>query len=117
MHFIRPSRTPPPPPPPPLALLLGFLFSRTDAYLWRLPSPLDTMLVDTTHGPGDAVGIPNLVNPMVDDDGGGGTTEGGGRYQYVGGLPDLQSSEVTTLSVREPLLATGLADGRIFLWR
>lgn len=43
--------------------------------------------------------------------------EVGERYQYLGSMPDLHSSEVTAISVREPLLATGLANGRIFLWR
>lgn len=32
-------------------------------------------------------------------------------------MPDLQSSEITAHSVREPLLTTGLATGKIFLWR
>lgn len=104
-----------PPAPPSLALAL-FCFSRTDAYVWRLPSPLETKWLETEQGPVDAVEIPNLTNPVADD-GEGGRTTGDGRYKYLGGLPDLQSSAVTTLSVREPLLATGLADGRVFLWR
>ena len=92
-----------------------FTLQRTDAYLWRLPTPQPTNKAEN-RGTVDAVEVPKLSNSMADEDDGDGGM-GAGRYKYVGGLPDLQSSEVTTLSVREPLLATGLANGRIFLWR
>jgi len=65
---------------------------RTEAFFWRLPLREENQ-----------AGLP-------------GPTEGG-RYQYLGSMPDLHSTEVTAISVKEPLLATGLANGRIFLWR
>lgn len=61
------------------------------------------------------VEVPTLPNTSL----GGDANDGfeGRRYQYLGSMPDLHSSEVTAIGVREPLLATGLANGRIFLWR
>lgn len=97
-----------------VAHLLSLPRSRTDAFLWRLPStpgifpmeatPTDQALNHKTFA--DVIG-----SSREDED------DGVGRYKYLGDLPDLQSSEVTVLSVRAPLLATGLANGRIFLWR
>lgn len=43
--------------------------------------------------------------------------QGVGDLTYLGSMPDLQSSGITALSYRSPLLATGLGNGKIFLWR
>eukprot|EP00903_Cladosiphon_okamuranus_P010537 g9967.t1 len=77
----------------------------TEAFLWRLPLRQGTQLFPGNGlAPSDKAGIASGA-------------EGTGRYEYLGSIPDLHSSEVTAISVREPLLATGLANGRIFLWR
>lgn len=88
---------------------------RTEAFLWRLPLPHEN--------PTELCGN-NLVEvdiPKLPDNATHGSTYAGRRvrerYQYLGSMPDFHSSEVTAISVRLPLLATGLANGRIFLWR
>lgn len=58
--------------------------------------------------------FPTKATHDISTNGEGGARE---RYQYLGSMPDFHSSEVTAISVRLPLLTTGLANGRIFLWR
>lgn len=91
-----------------------FRATRTDAFLWQLPFPYEPASADTGYS------TEADVVPSLDDTINAGGVEGDtwrGRYLYMGGMPDLHSSEVTALSVKAPLLATGLANGRIFLWR
>lgn len=79
---------------------------RTEAFLWRLPLPQETATLTR-----------KIPAPYHEAAGATWRAEGAEQYQYLGSMPDLHSSEVTAISVREPLLATGLANGRIFLWR
>ncbi|CAM9177663.1 unnamed protein product, partial [Ectocarpus fasciculatus] len=89
--------------------------SGTEAFLWRLPTPQQTSVGVSVRGSVGEVEVPTLPNTALC----GAANDGfeGRRYQYLGSMPDLHSSEVTAIGVREPLLATGLASGRIFLWR
>lgn len=77
----------------------------TDVFLWQILSPQE-------KSPG--------TSKLFDDvDDVSGTSQDGsnGCYKYLGSIFDLQSCEITALSVRSPLLATGLANGKIVLWR
>ncbi|CBN73996.1 hypothetical protein Esi_0009_0188 [Ectocarpus siliculosus] len=87
----------------------------TEAFLWRLPPLHQTSGDVPMRGSVGEVEVPTLPNTSLGGDANGGFE--GRRYQYLGSMPDLHSSEVTAIGVREPLLATGLANGRIFLWR
>ncbi|CAM9258655.1 unnamed protein product [Ectocarpus sp. 4 AP-2014] len=87
----------------------------TEAFLWRLPPHQQTSVDVPMRGSVGEVEVPTLPNTTLGGD--ANDVFEGRRYQYLGSMPDLHSSEVTAIGVREPLLATGLANGRIFLWR
>ncbi|CAB1106295.1 unnamed protein product [Ectocarpus sp. CCAP 1310/34] len=86
----------------------------TEAFLWRLPLHQQTSVDVPMRGSVGEVEVPTL--PDTTRGGDANDVFEGRRYQYLGSMPDLHSSEVTAIGVREPLLATGLANGRIFLW-
>lgn len=88
--------------------------------MWRLPSPLEIEpQAGFRSGVSEATVIPTPASTAVLDGEGGGAAGGDGekRYAYLGSMPDLQSSELTALAFRAPLLAAGLGNGRITLWR
>lgn len=105
-HHASPSRQRPPP------------SDRTEAFLWRLPlldeAPAPVKLPGKNSVEVEVPQFPVHATHYNSTNGEGGRRE---RYQYLGSMPDFHSSEVTAISVKLPLLTTGLANGRIFLWR
>lgn len=91
---------------------------RTDAFVWCL-APLDQRGT-SNYSATSVQAIPHddarsdEVRALRDDTG---RLESGGSIVYMGSMPDLQSSEITAISYRSPLLATGLGTGKIYLWR